>query len=55
MNETRRLAAFCAGVTLDRIPEEVVQKAKACILDYVANVYGSLELGAVSRVVEGGK
>ncbi len=51
MNETRALAAFCAGVTLDRLPGEVVEKAKACILDYVANVYGSLELDAVSRVV----
>jgi len=51
MNETRKLAAFCAGLTLDRLPGEVVQKAKACILDYIANVYGSLELDAVSRVV----
>ena len=51
MNETRRLAAFCAGLTLDRLPGEVVQKAKLCILDYIANVYGSLELDAVSRVV----
>jgi 2-methylcitrate dehydratase PrpD len=51
MNETRSLAAFCAGVALDRLPEEVVQKAKLCILDYIANVYGSLELDAVSRVV----
>jgi 2-methylcitrate dehydratase PrpD len=51
MNETRRLAAFCAGLTFDRLPAEVVQKAKTCILDYVANVYGSLELDAVSKVV----
>ena len=51
MNETRRLAAFCAGVTLDSLPAGVVEKAKLCVLDYVANVYGSLELEAVSRVV----
>ncbi len=51
MNETRRLAAFCSGVTFDRLPGDVVEKAKLCILDYVANVYGSLELDAVSRVV----
>jgi 2-methylcitrate dehydratase PrpD len=51
MNETRRLAAFCAGVALDQLPGEVIRKAKACILDYIANVYGSLELDAVSRVV----
>ena len=51
MDDTRRLAAFCAGLTLDRLPEEVVRKAKLCILDYIANVYGSLELDAVSRVV----
>jgi len=51
MNETRKLAAFCAGITLDNLPAEVVQKAKLCILDYLANVYGSLELDAVARVV----
>jgi 2-methylcitrate dehydratase PrpD len=51
MNETRTLAAFCADLTLDGLPGDVVRKAKACILDYVANVYGSLELDAVSRVV----
>lgn len=51
MNETRRLASFCAGVTFDRLPRDVVEKAKHCILDYIANVYGSLELEAVSRVV----
>src|SRR4030042_1692231 len=48
---TRRLAGFCAGVSLGCLPAEVVGKAKLCLLDFVANVYGSLELEAVSEVV----
>lgn len=52
MDYTRELAAFSAGLSLEQIPEEVVHKAKLCILDYVANVYGSLELEAVRSVVE---
>jgi len=48
---TRKLAEFCAGVSFERLPAEVVDKAKLCILDFFANVYGSLELEAVSRVV----
>jgi 2-methylcitrate dehydratase PrpD len=51
MEHTRKLAAFCAGIRLDRLPREVIQKAKCCLLDFLANVYGSLELDAVSRVV----
>ncbi|MHB8895769.1 MAG: MmgE/PrpD family protein [Candidatus Geothermincolia bacterium] len=51
MDETRRLAEFCTGVTLEDIPAEVVQKAKLCVLDYIANVYGSLRLEAVKAVV----
>ncbi|MGV8080085.1 MAG: MmgE/PrpD family protein [Syntrophales bacterium] len=52
MDHTERLAAFLAGITFEALPPEVVRKAKLCILDYVANVYGSLELNAVSGVVE---
>jgi len=48
---TRRLAEFCAGISLERLPAEVVDKAKLCLLDFFANVYGSLELEAVSKVV----
>jgi 2-methylcitrate dehydratase PrpD len=48
---TRRLAEFCAGVSMERLPAEVVGKAKLCLLDFLANVYGSLELEAVSGVV----
>jgi len=48
---TRRLAELCAGISLERLPAEVVDKAKLCLLDFLANVYGSLELEAVSKVV----
>jgi 2-methylcitrate dehydratase PrpD len=51
MEYTRKLAEFCAAVSLKRLPAEVNDKAKLCILDFFANVYGSLELEAVSRVV----
>ena len=51
MQYTRELAAFCSGIALDALPGEVVQKARLCVLDFVANVYGSLELDAVRRVV----
>jgi 2-methylcitrate dehydratase PrpD len=52
MDHTERLAAFLAEVSFDTLPPEVVHKARLCLLDYVANVYGSLELEAVSGVVE---
>ncbi len=52
MEYTKKLAEFCAGVSFDRLPAEVVHKAKLCVLDYIANVYGSLELDAVKSVVE---
>jgi 2-methylcitrate dehydratase PrpD len=51
MEYTRKLAEFCAGISLERLPAEVIDKAKLCVLDFFANVYGSLELEAVSRVV----
>jgi 2-methylcitrate dehydratase PrpD len=51
MEYTRKLAEFCAGVSFDRLPPEVVDKAKLCVLDFLANVYGSLELEAVAGVV----
>jgi 2-methylcitrate dehydratase PrpD len=52
MDHTRKLARFCAELTLESVPAEVVHKAKLCVLDYVANVYGSLELEAVRAVVD---
>ncbi len=50
MEPTRRLAAFCAGLTFEALPEDVAHKAKLCLLDYVANVYGSLELETVAKI-----
>jgi 2-methylcitrate dehydratase PrpD len=51
MDHTRKLARFCAGVSINSLPPEVIHKAKLCMLDYVANIYGSLELEAVEKVV----
>jgi len=50
MDDTRRLAEFCSNLTLETLPAEVVHKAKLCILDYVANIYGSLELETVRNI-----
>lgn len=52
MDYTKKLARFCLEVSFDSLPREVVHKAKLCILDYIANIYGSLELDAVRSVVE---
>ncbi len=51
MEYTRPLAEFCRNISLDELSPEVEEKAKLCVLDYVANVYGSLELDAVQRIV----
>jgi 2-methylcitrate dehydratase PrpD len=51
MNETRILAEFCSKLKLNDIPKDVVHKTKLCLLDYVANIYGSLELQAVRDVI----
>ena len=50
MEYTRKLAEFCSNVTLETLPADVVHKAKLCILDYVANIYGSLELETVRNI-----
>ncbi len=52
MEYTRELASFCSEISLDALPAQVVRKAKLCVLDFVANAYGSLELGDVRRVVD---
>lgn len=52
MDYTRRLAEFCTGLAFEKIPHEAIHKAKLCVLDYIANVYGSLELDAVNSVAE---
>jgi len=50
MDETRKLAEFCSNVTLETLPANVIHKAKLCILDYVANIYGSLALETVQNI-----
>ncbi len=50
MDHTQRLAAFLAKISCNELPSDVVHKAKLCVLDYVANIYGSLELDAVAGV-----
>ena len=52
MEYTQQLIRFCSDLSFDTLPEEVRHKAKLCILDYVANIYGSLELDAVRQVVD---
>jgi len=52
MDHTRKLARFCSKLSFDSLPGEVVEKAKLCVLDYISNIYGSLELDAVKAVVE---
>lgn len=49
---SRELARFCAGISIDDIPPEVIDKTKLCILDCIANIYGSWELEAVRNVAE---
>ena len=51
MNHTRKLASFCAKLSMEDLPGEVVHKAKLCILDYIANIYGSLQLSAVGKAI----
>lgn len=51
MDYTRKLAEFCSQVSIDTLPKEVIHKTKLCILDYIANIYGSLELDAVKNLV----
>lgn len=50
MEYSRKLSDFCADLTFNSLDDDVVEKTKLCILDYLANVYGSLELDAVKGV-----
>jgi len=52
MEYTKILSDFCAKLTYNDIPEQVIYKAKLCLLDYIANVYGSLEIEAVKNIIE---
>ena len=52
MEYTRELVRFCSDISFEKLPGDVRHKAKLCVLDYVANIYGSLELDAVRSVVD---
>jgi 2-methylcitrate dehydratase PrpD len=52
MDYTQQLVKFCSELSYNKLPAEVTHKAKLCVLDYVANIYGSLELDAVRQVVD---
>ncbi len=51
MEYTKILSDFCAKLSYSNIPDEVIHKAKLCLLDYIANVYGSLEIDAVKNII----
>lgn len=51
MDHTRKLATFSSNLSFVDLPFDVVDKAKLCILDYIANTYGSLQLAAVDSVI----
>jgi 2-methylcitrate dehydratase PrpD len=52
MNATQRLARFAVGLNYKQIPEEAIERAKACILDTLAvSLYGSTK--PWSRTVSG--
>lgn len=52
MEETRRLAEFCRALRWDGLPEEVRRRARICVLDFLANAYGSLELEEARSVAD---
>lgn len=52
MDYTQQLVRFCSDLSFETLPEDVTRKAKLCVLDYVANIYGSLELDAVHAVID---
>ncbi len=52
MDYTQRLVRCCSELSFNTLPSDVTTKAKLCVLDYVANIYGSLELDAVRQVVD---
>ncbi len=49
---TLALAEFCAAIRYDALPQAVIEKTRLCILDYVANIYGSLQLDAVKKTAD---
>jgi len=51
MDHTRKLARFCSELSINELPAEVIHMTKLCVLDYIANIYGSLQLEAVESVI----
>ena len=49
MEYTKELVQFCSDLSFQNMPDEVKHKTKLCVLDYVANIYGSLELERRAR------
>ncbi len=52
MEYTKTLVKFCSDLSFQNMPDEVKHKTKLCVLDYVANIYGSLELEATRAVID---
>lgn len=52
MKYTEKLAEYCAALSFADLSPEVIEKAKLCVLDFMANVYGSHQLDAVKWVTE---
>jgi 2-methylcitrate dehydratase PrpD len=51
MDHTFKLARYCAELTFDQIPEEVVNKAKKTVLDFCGITLGARKIGASDKVV----
>jgi len=52
MEYTKMLADLCANVSIEKLTTEVIHKAKLCVLDFIANVYGSSDLDPVKSIAE---
>lgn len=44
MNETSRLAGFCADLSFSDLPPDLIDTAKTCILDFLGCVLGSVRM-----------
>ena len=50
MEYTRMLADTCANVSIAKLPPKVIHKAKLCVLDFIANIYGSSMLDPLRSI-----
>jgi 2-methylcitrate dehydratase PrpD len=54
MNATQTLARYALKLRYRDIPSEVIERAKACILDTLAvSLYGSTKQGVIARMKQG--